>query len=126
MASPPGFRMCAMLVRVVCRYVSTFWPNSLPPHRGGMVGEALFVHAQFILQRASRPDFGLREDVILPWYEELAKQYCARPFGGWQGNRTLLLLHDDMQAALGERRYSGDPTYRCQGRSWKLEDESCQ
>ncbi len=64
---------------------------------------------QFTPQRISKPDYGLREDVLLPWYAELGRQYTATPYNTWQGNDTLLYLYEASAFAAGEARYSGDP-----------------
>jgi hypothetical protein len=50
---------------------------------------------QFTRQRSSKPDWGLREAILLPWYTELAAQYLARPYGApWTGNSTLLASYE--------------------------------
>ncbi len=106
-------------------HVSMIWPAMIPPHRAGVVGESLFVHAQYITQRDSAPDFGLIESVLLPWYTELAAQYTAAPYGGWAGNRSLLTQYEDMQAAAGEKRFSVMLHWRCGESEWQLEREFC-
>ena len=63
--------------------------------------------AQFTKQRNSKPDFGLREDILLPWYTELARQYTATPYGTpWAGNTTLLTEYESIAWHAGEDRYS--------------------
>jgi hypothetical protein len=64
----------------------------------------------------SRPDFGLRDDVLLPWYRELAAQYTARPYGApWLGNRSLLHAYEAMAYAAGEDRFGVNPVVRWDG-----------
>lgn len=111
-------------------WVSGMWAQWIPPHRSAVVGEALFVHAQFLLQRYSSPDFGLREDVLLPWYTELARQYTSSstPFGGWSGNRTLFAYYESLQAEADsppEPREEGWSRWRCQESEWDLERDTC-
>jgi hypothetical protein len=61
---------------------------------------------QYTKQRVSRPDYGLREDVLLPWYRELARQYTAQPYGAhWAGNRTLIELYESLAWTAGEDRW---------------------
>ncbi len=68
---------------------------------------------QFTPQRQSTPDFGLRESILLPWYEELAKQYLARPFGiPWAGNASLLALYEQLAYDAGENRFGMLPVVR--------------
>ncbi|MDR3414459.1 MAG: hypothetical protein P4L87_26435, partial [Formivibrio sp.] len=67
---------------------------------------------QFTLQRQSSPDFGLREDILLPWYHAFADQYVRKPWGGWQGNATLLPLYESMAWKNGEDRFGRFPTSR--------------
>jgi hypothetical protein len=106
-------------------FISMIWPQFIPPHRSGIVGESLFVHMQYILQRDSSPDFGLREDVYLPFYEELARQYCATGYGEWRGNRTLLLWYEEMQVGKKEKLYGGWPHWNCVNSPWAFEKETC-
>ena len=62
---------------------------------------------QYTKQRVSRPDYGLREDVLLPWYTELARQYTAQPYGApWHGNRTLIRLYETLAWTAGEDRWA--------------------
>jgi hypothetical protein len=61
---------------------------------------------QYTRQRISQPDFGLREDILLPWYHTLMQQYVARPFGSWSGNATLFVEYEASAKAHGERRDS--------------------
>jgi hypothetical protein len=61
-------------------------------------------HAQYTRQRSSKPDYGLREAILLEWYRQLADQYCARPFDSWAGNATLLEVYEARAYAAGEDR----------------------
>ena len=62
---------------------------------------------QFTKQRAAKPDFGLREAILLPWYGELARQYIARPYGTpWQGNASLLAAYELAAFDAGETRFN--------------------
>lgn len=105
--------------------ISMWWSGRITPGRAGMVGEALFVHAQYTKQRHSPADWGLREDVLLPWYYELARQYTAAPYGGWQGNQSLLALYESMQEGVGEVRGSGKYNLLCRNAVMALEKEQC-
>lgn len=40
-----------------------------------------FCVPQYTRQRISKPDYGLREAIMLPWYKDLADQYMASPYG---------------------------------------------
>ena len=80
--------------------------------RQQVVVERFRFHVQYTRQRTSKPDFGLREVILLPWYDELAKQYCATEFGGWAGNASLLHLYESMAYSWGEDRYSRSPKDR--------------
>lgn len=76
----------------------------LRPHR---------IHGwQFTKQRTSRPDFGLREDILMPWYTELMHQYTATPYGEWSGNKTLLDLYEHYAWLGGEIRHGRSPSWR--------------
>ncbi len=51
---------------------------------------------QYTNQRRAKPDYGLREEILLPWYTEFANQYLALPYGAtWAGQatRTCALAH---------------------------------
>jgi hypothetical protein len=106
--------------------VTVEWPRFVAPHRVGLIGEALFVHVQYNKQRQSGPDYGLREDVLLPWFNELADAYTAVPYGGWQGNRTLLLRFEEMMEGVGEKRFSASVTHHCTGSTMLYEREHCK
>jgi hypothetical protein len=54
----------------------------------------------------SKPDYGLREEILLPWYWELSNQYMQHPYNAWPGNRTLLRYYERLAFDAGERRYS--------------------
>jgi hypothetical protein len=65
---------------------------------------------QFTLQRQSKPDWGLREDVLLPWYEEFTRQYVSRPYGDvWIGNITLFEWYEELAYHAGENRFQAYP-----------------
>ncbi|MDR3740405.1 MAG: hypothetical protein P4L40_15435 [Terracidiphilus sp.] len=68
-----------------------------------------FVPLQFTTQRSSRPDFGLREDVLLPWYHAFTEQYTRVAWGQWAGNASLLALYEDMAWEHGENRFGTWP-----------------
>jgi len=87
--------------------ISANWVMRHAPHRAAALGETLFVHAQFYGQRLLGPDFGLRDEILLPWYYEFALQYAAQPFGEWKGNLSLINLYDQMAANWTEVRFSG-------------------
>lgn len=59
---------------------------------------------QYTKQRVSKPDYGLREDVLLPWYSALADQYVRSPLDSWKGNATLIALYDQLARAAGEEK----------------------
>ncbi len=61
--------------------------------------------SQYTRQRTSKPDYGLIEDVLLPWYYTLMQQYANRPFGGWSGNETMNSLYEQMMLEYGQERY---------------------
>lgn len=65
-----------------------------------------WVCVQYTLQRQSKPDFGLCEEVLLPFYTELASQYCAVGFGAWAGNASLLTLYEQLAEAARERKHA--------------------
>ena len=106
--------------------VSMDWARMIPPHRTGLLGEPLFVHVMYTKQRHAKSYTGHREDVLLPWYAELARQYTATPYGEWKGNRTLLLLYEDMQAAVQQRRNVGRYWTICRDSRMMLERERCE
>ncbi len=54
----------------------------------------------------SKPNYGLREVIYLPWYTALADQYLSTPYGGWQGNATLLHVYEASSFQAGESRFS--------------------
>ena len=85
------------------------WVHKAPPHRVGIVGESLFVHAQYTRQRSSKPDFGLREEILLPWYHVFTRQYMASPYGEWGGNSTLLDVYKRIAWLHGEDPFSRWP-----------------
>lgn len=89
-------------------FVSLGWPARIAPHRVGMVGEALFVHMQYTRQRSSKPDYGLHEGVLLPWYKELQEQYVKTKWGEWPGNHSLIEYHERLATAQGMRRFGKD------------------
>jgi hypothetical protein len=53
----------------------------------------------------SKPDYGLVEEVLLPWHFTFMSQYTAGSFGSWAGNATLHALYEDMAIANGQIRY---------------------
>ena len=60
----------------------------------------------------SRPDFGLTDEILLPWYHEFARQYtsASRPYGSpWTGNTTLFRLYEHMAYLAGEVRFGSRP-----------------
>jgi hypothetical protein len=68
---------------------------------------------QYTAQRVAKPDYGLREEILLPWYTELARQYLSRPYGAqWTGNRTLLDWYERAAYDAGENRYGMRPRVR--------------
>ena len=71
--------------------------------------------SQFTKQRISRPDYGLREDVLLPWYATFAAQYIATPYNSWTGNRSLIEQYESLAWYGGEDRYGKNPHIR-----WEL------
>jgi hypothetical protein len=54
----------------------------------------------------SKPDYGLREAILLPWYNTLADQYLLTPYGTWGGNATLLSHYETSAYDAGESRHS--------------------
>ena len=75
----------------------------------------LVAGTQYTQQRASKPDFGMRDETLLPWYHELARQYAplSRPyFTEWKGNVSLLRYYEEISFLAGERLHkmsSGPP-----------------
>ena len=61
---------------------------------------------QYTRQRIARPDWGLREAILLPWYKELADQYLASPYDSWSGNYSLFTSYEQRAEAAGEVRFS--------------------
>ena len=59
---------------------------------------------QYTRQRSSKPDYGLRDAILLKWYHMLAEQYCAQPYGSWTGNVSLLAAYEARAFAAGEDR----------------------
>ena len=61
---------------------------------------------QYTRQRIARPDWGLREAILLPWYKELADQYLASPYDSWSGNYSLFTSYEQRAETAGEIRFS--------------------
>ena len=53
----------------------------------------------------SKPDYGVKEDILLPWYTELMKQYTAGKYGQWAGNDALAEAYEDLAVSAGEKWY---------------------
>jgi hypothetical protein len=61
-----------------------------------------YTFCQYTRQRISKPDYGLREAIMLPWYKDLADLYLASPYGmqgltssrpGFQRRRSRMFLY---------------------------------
>ena len=62
---------------------------------------------QYTVQRSGSPDTGLREEILLPWYTELANQYLATPYGSeWKGNFSLLHMYEKLAYDNLEDRFN--------------------
>ena len=77
--------------------------RSTVAHLGVCFSRCRGVVGQYRSQR-EKPAFGFTEDIMLPWYAELAKQYTAGAWNSWRGNVSLLELYEAMAAARGEAR----------------------
>jgi hypothetical protein len=108
-------------------FVTAGWASSIAPNRAGMVGESLFVHAASPGQRQSSYGWGGSEKVLLPFWRELAAQYTSgsNAFGGWQGNRSLLLYYEAMHEASDSRRGSGNGALFCMSTAMELHRQWC-
>ena len=62
------------------------------------------------MNTSSKPDFGLREEILLPWYHLLTNQYMAQPYGRWEGNTTLMKEYHRRAYLHGENQFSGWPS----------------
>ena len=61
---------------------------------------------QYTRQRQSSPDYGLKEEILLPWYQILQSQYTAKPWNGWgEGNATLNAQYEQMAIDYGQKRF---------------------
>ena len=56
---------------------------------------------QYVQQRLERNGFYIDDDVILPWYHELARAYTATPYGAWKGDRQLLVKYNALVKEAG-------------------------
>ena len=56
---------------------------------------------QYAHQRVERNGFTIAEEVILPWYLELARAYTATPYGAWKGDRQLLVKYNALVKEAG-------------------------